>query len=65
MKADNANAAKITVVVRRGIVKSIFIDKRFDTAEVEIVDLDTTDPIEYRRKVLRAKKAKKILNQIY
>lgn len=65
MKADNANAAKITVVVRRGIVESVFINKRFDAAEVEIVDLDTTDPIEYRRKVLQAKKAKKILNQIY
>ena len=65
MKADNASAAKITVVVRRGIVESVFINKRFDTAEVEIVDLDTTDPIEYRRKILRAKKAQKILNQIY
>lgn len=65
MKADNVSVPKITVVVRHGIVKSIFINKRFDTAEVEIVDLDTTNPIEYRRKVLRAKKAKKILNQIY
>ena len=65
MKADNVSVPKITVVVRHGIVKSIFINKRFDTAEVEIVDLDTTDPIEYRRKVLRAKKAQKILNQIY
>lgn len=42
MKADNVSVPKITVVVRHGIVKSIFINKRFDTAEVEIVDLDTT-----------------------
>lgn len=65
MKADNVSVPKITVVVRHGIVESVFINKRFDTAEVEIVDLDTTDPIEYRRKILRAKKAQKILNQIY
>ena len=36
MKADNVSVPKITVVVRHGIVKSIFINKRFDTAEVEI-----------------------------
>ena len=65
MKIAKKNIPKITIVVRRGMVESVFTNKSFGDAEVNIVDLDTTDPVEYRKKALRAKKARKILNQIF
>lgn len=35
---------KIIVVVRRGLVESVFSTLTPEQAEVEVLDLDTTDP---------------------
>lgn len=56
---------KVVIIVRRGMVDSVFSNKKDVAREVKIIDMDTTDVKEERRTKLRAKKAKKIYHQIY
>ena len=58
-------AEKVVIIVRKGMVDSVFSNKKDVAREVEIIDMDTTDVKEERRTKLRAKKAKKIYHQIY
>ena len=34
---------KIAIIVKRGIVDSVYVSKDFPETEVEVIDMDTTD----------------------
>lgn len=59
------NSGKIVVVVRNGMVETVYCSKAISVSETEILDFDSTVPDEIRRNKFREKKAKKILKQIY
>lgn len=65
MLANTRANEKIVIVVRRGMVDSVFSNRKEPIREVEIIDMDTTDVKEERRTKLRVKKARKIYHQIY
>lgn len=65
MLANTRANEKIVIVVRRGMVDSVFSNRKESIREVEIIDMDTTDVKEERRTKLRVKKARKIYHQIY
>ena len=56
---------KLVIVVSKGMVDSVYCSKSITVLEIEVLDLDTTDISEVRRSKLRAKKAKKTMNQIF
>lgn len=56
---------KLVIVVRRGMVDSVYCSKDDSLSGAEVIDLDSTDPSEMRRSNLSAKKAKKQMRQIY
>lgn len=66
MRADiNHSDEKIVIIVRRGMVDSVFSNRESGVENIEVIDLDTTDMREARRLNLCAKKARKIYRQIY
>lgn len=56
---------RLVIVVRRGMVDSVYCSKDILLSGAEIIDLDSTDPSEIRRNKLSAKKAKMQMRQIY
>ncbi len=56
---------RLVIVVRRGMVDSVYCSKDISLSGVEVIDLDSTDPSEMRRNKLSAKKAKMQMRQIY
>lgn len=56
---------RLVIVVRRGMVDSVYCSKDISLSGAEIIDLDSTDPSEIRRNKLSAKKAKMQMRQIY
>ena len=55
---------KIVIVVKRGMVDSVYSSKGASDLNVEVIDLDTTEPEDGRKNQTRLKKAKKTLKQI-
>ena len=56
---------RLVIVVRRGMVDSVYCSKDISLSGAEVIDLDSTDSGEMRRNKLSAKKAKKQMRQIY
>lgn len=56
---------KIAIIVKRGIVDSVYVSKDFPETEVEVIDMDTSDCRDAKRASFRKKKAKIQLTQIY
>lgn len=56
---------KIAIIVKRGIVDSVYVSKDFPETEIEIIDMDVTDCRDAKRASFRKKKAKIQLTQIY
>ena len=56
---------RLIIVVRRGMVDSVYCSKDVSLSGAEIIDLDLTDLNKIRRNKLRAKKAKRQMRQIY
>ncbi len=55
----------VVIVVRRGMVDSVYCSKDISLFGAKIIDLDSTDLREIRKNKLNAKKAKKQMRQIY
>ncbi len=56
---------RLVIVVRRGMVDSVYCSKDISLSSAEVIDLDTTDQSEMRKNKLSAKKAKMQMRQIY
>ncbi len=56
---------RLVIVVRRGMVDSVYCSNDVSLSGAEVIDLDSTDPSEMRRNKLSAKKAKRQMRQIY
>ena len=56
---------KLVIVVRNGIVDSVYCSKEDLISETEIIDLDSTEPNVLRKSKLHEKTAKKSMKQIY
>lgn len=56
---------KLVIVVRRGMVDSVYCSKDVSLSGAEVIDLDSTDPNEIRKNKLSAKRAKMQMRQIY
>lgn len=56
---------KIVIIVKDGIVYSVYISKGLHEAVVKIIDMDTTEPISERTALFRKKRVKNQLIKIY
>ena len=56
---------KIAIIVKHGMVDSVYVSKDFPETEVEVIDMDTTDCKDAKKATFRKRKAKIQLTQIY
>ena len=47
---------KIVIIVKRGIVDSVYVSKDFPETEIEFIDMDVTDCRDAKRASFRKKK---------
>ena len=56
---------KIAIIVKRGMVDSVYVSKDMPETEVEVIDMDTIDCRDAKKASLRKKKAMIQLTKIY
>lgn len=56
---------KIVIIVKRGMVESVYVSRDLTETDVEVIDMDTTDIRTAKTMLFRKKKAKFQLTQIY
>lgn len=56
---------KIVIIVKDGMVDSVYITKDLQEVVVKIIDMDTTEPRSERTALIRKKRVKKQLTKIY
>ena len=56
---------KIAIIVKRGMVDSVYVSKDMPETEVEVIDMDTIDCRDAKKATFRKKKAMIQLTKIY
>ena len=56
---------KIVIIVKDGMVDSVYISKELHEVVVKIIDMDATEPISERTALFRKKRVKNQLIKIY